>query len=133
MTPTLTRQTIHQDLLKSCLGDRLSESDALLWMVLLHTHTIQVRADAIAGANGIPPSIAALTQRGAAEVVARVWSEMKPDEVERANYVYWYRLFNTQTPYEVIEDVPEALLPRLVELRDTLMRDSRVAGVAAED
>jgi hypothetical protein len=133
MTPTLTRQTIHQVLLKSCLGDRLSESDALLWMVLLHTHTIHVRADAIAGANAIPPSFPALTQRGAAEIVARVWSEMKPQQVERANYVYWYQQFNTQTPYEVIEDVPEALLPRLVELRDTLMRDSRVASVEAED
>jgi hypothetical protein len=57
-------QTIHQELLKSCVGNPLSESDALVWMVLLHTHTIHLKTDAIAGANGVSLSFPALTRRG---------------------------------------------------------------------
>jgi hypothetical protein len=102
-------------------------------MVLLHTHAIHLRLDAIAGANGLPSSFAALTQRGAAEVVANVWSELKPQQDQRSKYVYWYWQYNTQTPYEVLEDVPDAVLPRLVELRDALARDPRVARVEPEN
>jgi hypothetical protein len=58
---------------------------------------------------------------------------LKPDQVERADYDYWYWQFNTQTSYEVLQNIPEALLARLVELRETLMCDSHVASVEPED
>jgi hypothetical protein len=111
----------------------LTELDALLWMVLLHTHEIRLRPGAVSSSNGEPLSFAALTQRHAGEVMAGIWSDFYPDPGDRGNYAYWYRQYNTQTPYEVLEDVPAPLLPRLTELRAALSRDPRVAAVVPED
>jgi hypothetical protein len=62
-----------------------------------------------------------------------LWSERKPNDAERSSYVYWYHQYSGRTPYEVFSDVPDALLPRLIELRDALASDPRVATVVPDE
>jgi hypothetical protein len=131
--PTL--ETAHEELLRSVLRGPLTEEDALLWMVLLHTHAIHLRPGTIlegCGNNGtdgpivLPPE----TQRGVASVMAALWPNRSD---ERADYIYWYWQYNTRVPYEVLSDVPADLMPRLLKLRDLLAQDPRVAAVVEDD
>jgi hypothetical protein len=129
---TLTRETLHQKLLKDSISGKPTEADTLLWMVLLHTHQIHLRPEVVAGVNGAILDFPAITQRHAAEVAAQLWKELYPADREKADYTYWYWRYNTETPYEVVEDIPDALRPRLLQLRDLLGRDSRIAAVTPE-
>jgi hypothetical protein len=133
MTATLTKENIHRELVRSCVAGRLTEADALVWMVLLHTHTIRLQPGVVTGADPGLTEFPALTQRGAAAVVADLWADLKDRQDKCSDYTYWYHQYNSQVPYEVIEDVPDSLQPRLAELREGLARDSRVASVAPED
>jgi hypothetical protein len=134
MTATLVRDSLHRDLLRNCVGSRFSEPDALLWMVLLHTHEIRMKPGAATNSNGSPvTAFAAITQRHAAQVVAELWSERRPTDIERSSYAYWYHQYNSRTPYEVFSDTPESLVARLIELREVLASDPRVDAVVPED
>src|SRR5438046_2116561 len=96
-----TIESAHEDLLRGVLREPLTEADALLWMVLLHTHTIRLRPGAVREWRGEeaagPVELAAQTQRGVASVMAALWPDRSD---ERANYIYWYWQYNTQVPYE---------------------------------
>src|SRR5271167_3403318 len=100
MKSTLARDSLHSDLLQACIGTiPLSEPDALLWMVLLHTHHIRTRLGTATSRNGKPViDFPAVTQRHAAEIVAGFWSERHPEDRQRSGYQYWYHAFNTRTP-----------------------------------
>jgi hypothetical protein len=131
MNTALTRENAHATLLRDLLGERIAEDDALLWMVLLHTHEIHMRPDALAEAwpNGQVAVLPAETQRGVASIIASLW----PDRDDpRAQYVYWYILFNTRTPYETLDAVPDELKRHLLQLRDSLAADPRVIAVVEE-
>lgn len=140
----LNPRNAHFELVRNSLKAGLAESDALLWMVLLHTHEIHVRADFVekpwrdhqeGGAVVFP----ALTQRGVAAVVAKLWLETKLKKKSqgkaepRTNYIHWYWEYNTRVPYEIVEQVPAGLRPRLEELRAILEQDPRVFAVVPED
>jgi hypothetical protein len=134
MTTTLVRDNLHRDLLRDCIGVRFSEPDALLCMMVLHTHEITMKPGTATSGNGRPLTvIPAITQRHAAEVVAALWAEGHPDDSLRSSYAYWYHQYNNRPTHELFSDVPESLLPRLIELRDALARDPRVAAIAAEE
>ncbi len=105
----------------------MTEDEALLWMVLLHTHAVHLRPGVVADE---PVILHPETQRGAAQVIADLWPNR---EDERAGYIFWYSLYNTRTPFEVLEAVPRDLMPQLVRLRNTLAQDPRVAAVVEED
>jgi hypothetical protein len=97
------------------------EVDALLWMVIFHLHTVYLRAPMSGITQPVP-----LTDRGTAMVIAEAW----PDpEDERADYTYWYRKYALNTPYESIDDVRPEHLERVLELRDRLRGEPRVADV----
>ena len=139
----LRPDTAHEELVRAAVDGRLSEEDALVWMVLLHTHEMHLQADAVcdswrshAGAGHVV--LAAQTRRVVAAVIASLWKELmekrgQPPDEQRSNYAYWYWQYSTRVPYEVIEAVPTELLPRLQEFRDVLARDPRVLAVVAED
>jgi hypothetical protein len=135
MPTQTTKENVHEELLSNVLQRPLAEYDALLWMVLLHTHAIHLRSGVLsdgwtAGRNGENVVLPAITQRHAASVIAALWQRR---DDERAKYVYWYRQFNTRTPYEVLDDVPEEMKADLVKLRALLAADPRVAAVVEED
>lgn len=131
----LTKENAHAELLRSVLPRPLTEEDALLWMVLLHTHVIHLRSGVLTihRENGQTEEITVLpphTQRGVASAIAALW----PDRTdERANYVYWYFEYNTRTPYEALDVVPEEQRTRLLELRCLLASDPRIAAIVEDD
>ena len=109
----------------------------MLWMALVHTHHIRMRPGASPGGDGRPHAdFPALTQRNAADIIAGLWSEHHPHDRQRSDYRYWYHVFNTQTPYEVFEDIPEQVRPRFMELRRASQgparRGSRARGVIGD-
>ena len=133
--PQITKKTARIELLRSVLPSPLTEEDALLWMVLLHTHEIHLRPSVLSSRrNGEQVEetvvLPAETQRGAASVIAALWPNRKD---ERANYVYWYWQYNTRTPYEVLDAVPEDQRTRLFKLRNLLASDPRIAAIVEED
>ena len=139
----LRPDTAHEELVRTAANGRLTEEDALVWMVLLHTHEMHLQTDAVCDswrshtADG-HAILAAHTQRGVAAVIASLWKVMKgkrgrPSDDQRSDYAYWYGQYNTRVPYEVIDSVPADLLHRLQELRDLLARDPRVIAVVPED
>jgi hypothetical protein len=138
----LTPATAHTDLLRTALGGKLTEEDALLWMVLFHTHEIHLLAAAVDESwnrhakDGVV-KLAAHTQRGVAEVVAELWAEIKTkrgrDVDPRSAYTYWYWQYNRSGPYETMESVPVELRQRLEELRSRLAQDPRVVAVTPEE
>ena len=103
-------------------------------MLLLHTHAIHLKPGAIAAdgqdLGSDPVILPAETQRGAAEIMASLW----PDRNDaHAQYGYWYKLYNSRTPYETLHDVPEPMKTQLLVFREALARDPRVAAVVEED
>jgi hypothetical protein len=118
----------HRELLHDVISAQLTEEDALLWMVLIHTHEIHLRVPMLGDALGVT-TLAPATQRQAASVIAALW----PDRAsQQAEYTFWYREYQLKTPYEDISDVPPHLLARLVQLREALLQDPRVASVVEE-
>jgi hypothetical protein len=122
----------HLDLLESILKAPLTEEDALLWMILLHTHHIHLRASSAANGSNLEDRaeiLGPLTHRGAAEVIAGLW----PDRAdERGKYTFWYQQYNTRTPYEDLSQVPQEMMPRLFELRNLVAQDPRVRTVVED-
>jgi hypothetical protein len=128
-------KTARAELLRGVLSGPLTEEDALLWMVLLHTHAIHLRPGVLSSQGdgeqaGEIAVLPAETQRGAASIIAALWPDRSD---ERANYAYWYFQYNTRTPYEVLDAVPEDQRTRLFQLRHLLAGDPRVTAIVEED
>lgn len=113
MTETTLQTPTHGDLLKDFLTSPFSEEETLEWMVIHHTHHIRLRP--IRGAQ--PVALAALTQRGAAAVIAALWPDR---DDQRSEYTFWHKNFITRTPYEVLGAIPQELIPALQEKLDRL-------------
>lgn len=124
----MLKNEVHLELLRSIAPVLSNEHEALLWMTLLHTHEIHLNEPIIADCPNTT-IIPALTQRSAAEVIARLWADRKS---RKSDYTYWYFLWNQEMPYEDIEDAPDELTSQLFNLRDKLSSDSRVAQVVVE-
>src|SRR5262249_11114618 len=93
----LEQKTAHEELVRSALNGRLTEADALVWMVLLHTHKIELRSDAVCEPwrqheeSGFV-TLEADTRRGVASVIASLWKELKgkrqnPPDEQRCAYL----------------------------------------------
>jgi len=135
----LSLESAHEELVREAIGGRLTEEDALLWMVLLHTHSVQIWSEFVEepwqrhaqdGNVLLHPG----TQRQVASVIAALWGKIKqkrtrPLDETRSRYLHWYYEFNTRVPYETVAEVPAQLRKRLDELRDLLARDPRVFAV----
>jgi hypothetical protein len=131
----LNKYNVRAELLRSVLSGPLMEEDALLWMVLLHTHALHLHPGVLSSHNhGEKPEeilvLPAQTRRVAASDIAALW----PDRTdERANYLYWYHQYSTQTPYEALDEVPEDQRTRLLQLRRLLASDPRVVAINEEE
>jgi hypothetical protein len=97
-----------------------SDEDALALVILLHTHRIHWKVE-----------VPALTQRDASAAVADAWSDRKDNE--RTNYMHWYRRFNLETPFEVVEDIVQPWAERVDALRRKLEAHPKVLSVESED
>jgi hypothetical protein len=117
-------------LIADILGTPLNEEDALVVMILLHTHGIGLTRPVLSDPPGVT-DLAAITQRHAAEVVAGLWPDRA--DPDRTNYAWWYWRFNTQVPFESIDDVPHPCRGRVKDLRRRLEGHPLVACVRSED
>ncbi len=136
----LNPDTAHVELLRSVAGSRLTDSNALLWMVLFHTHEIRIRSECIESewrrceADGMVV-LHAGTQRWVADVVAEVWKEKRKvsSDDPRGDYGHWYWRYNAEVPYELAAQIPEHQMALLSELRERLSQDPCVVAVLPED
>jgi len=125
----MTTDDVHNVLASAALGSEPTDEDALALMILLHTHRISLHDLALRDRPGVT-ELEPIAQRHAAEVIATVW----PDRTDRrkTDPLHWYMLFNTRTPYEVVEDIP-ADWARLVEtLRGVVGAHGAVRGLEPE-
>jgi len=131
----MTRQNSglsHLDVLESILKGPLTETEALLWMILLHTHQIHLRGSPAANGpatDGHAEVLSPLTHRGAADVIAALWPDR---DDERGKYVFWCGQYNTRTAYADLSAVPKEIMPRLLELRDLLALHPPVRAVVED-
>ena len=134
-------ETAHTELARAAMEGRLNEEDALVWMVLLHTHEIHLHGRSTEDAlrrherNGVV-SLSAHTQRGVAAAIAELWAEIKHKRGQhsgdqRTRYEHWYWEFNTRG-YESVENIPARMKSRLEELRVLLTQDPRVVAVVPD-
>ena len=121
-----------EELLGTILKQPFSEEDALVWMILLHTHQFCLRnlAAEPEGTNQRETRLAPLTQRCAGEVIAHFWPDRSD---ERANYYYWYKLYNTKTPFEDLTELSPNLMARLVQFRDLLAKNPQIQAIVEEE
>jgi len=116
---TLTREAFLQD---------PSATNAQALIILLHTHHIYLNGPCLADRPAVT-ELSALTQRDAAQVVASIW----PPATDRLTASDLYFLFNQETPYEVIDDVPEKWNQRIETLRQKILQHPLVHSVKPED
>jgi hypothetical protein len=130
----MTKYQIHKSLTHAVLSRETEADDVSLYMALLHTHDIYLKAgvvldDVVVNDASKPLLLPAITRRHAAEVVSALWS---PDD-EKGQAEHWYWLFCKRTPYEVLSEVPSAGLARMMELKALLLSDPRVEAVVESD
>jgi hypothetical protein len=123
-------EDVHARLAIEILHSHVNEDDALALMILFHTHRIRLNAPVLDDRPGIT-EIAAITQRHAAEVMAAAWPDR--DDSHRTDRLYWYYQFNSQTPYEVVDDVPRDWMIRVQRMRDNLSNVPMIRAIEPDD
>ena len=120
--------TLHEELLRDVLQQPLNEEGALLWMMLLHSHSIRLRAPLLADLPG-GTDLHGLTWNGAADVIAKLW----PDRTDqRADPNYWFWEIHSRRYPESARDLPPEMYQRLLQLREQLAAHPDVASVIEE-
>jgi hypothetical protein len=126
----MKKQDILESIALSVLSREDLEEELLMFMVLLHTHDIQLKRgilleDAHQADPSLPIVLRAVTHRHAASIVASLW----PRNDKRGAYEYWYAQYNTATPYEVVSDIPPAQLRRLDSMKERVLKDHRIEAL----
>lgn len=113
---------LYTTLITQSLRDVRDEEELLLWMLLIHTYEIHLKAAVI---EDFPESLVMplATQRYAAEVLSSIW----PEQGEKRSANYWYRRFQL-----LIGDPKTAIVARRAQLDDlaaSLQGNEQVAKV----
>lgn len=117
---------IHRELLRKHVSDATDENELLLWMVLIHTHSIRLAVPCIQEAPELK-IVEPASQRAAAGTISDLWS--RREDKERASYVYWYRAYQLKTPYETMDAVPPEVAARIEQLRQKVESDPMVESL----
>jgi hypothetical protein len=126
----MTSLDVHETLGRFLIEESLGETDMLAVMLLFHTHRIRFSRPVLNDRPGVY-EVAAITQRHAAEAAAAIW--ISRADKAMTDPAYWFSLFNSKTPYEVIEDIPAAWMQRLNTLKSRLLEHPDVEEVTRED
>lgn len=126
----MTLPKLYRDLGVFMLGDTPDEDDGLAVMLLLHTQHLWFARPLMEDRPGIT-ELCATTQRHAAEVVADAWPDWTAPE--KKQYAHWYWLFNTRTPYEVVDGMPDGWVVRLTAMKAKLTQHPEVTQITSED
>ena len=123
----MSRDQIRQALAAYVLGRKPNDQEALALMLLLHTHHFWVESRADDGFAEWD----ALTQRHAATTSPAVGPDIA--DAQRTAPYYWFSRFNDETPYEVVEDMPEPWLALVLTLKQRLLGHPDIERIEPED
>ncbi|HEY9422993.1 MAG TPA: hypothetical protein VIW92_16395 [Thermoanaerobaculia bacterium] len=129
----MNKLDVYKRILRDTVGDDMPLEDALLHMVVLHTHSIVPRPDVpiddvLPGRGERRIVLAPLTRTHLAELVASLWG--KHDERGRVDF--WFSSYGRLTPYELFTDVPSDLWERAIIARDNVAQHDLVAELIEE-
>ena len=102
----MKKLNVYKTVLRDAVSSQMDQTDVLLHMVVLHTHSIVVSPtvpvdDVRPETPGGQIVLAPLTRNHVAEVTAALFAPGK----ERRAPSFWYWSFCQTTPYEVFDDV----------------------------
>jgi len=121
---------LHGRLVRDTFGRRLTDSDAFLLFVLLHSYRIVLSGPVLTDRPAVQ-EVAAHTQRGVSEALASAWAGTSD---ERANPYFWYYRWNGDWgSYGHAERLSLAEVERLGQLRMELERHPLVSRLEPVD
>lgn len=125
----LSIQSIHEEMTRGHVADFTDAQELFDWMVLLHTHKVQLVS---ACPEDSPTAIVyGATQRGVASLAAKLWGNR--EDKERTRYEHWYKRYSMEGQYESIDSVPPEMLKRIEVLRQRLLSNPLVKAVIPEE
>ena len=109
------------------------ENDILACMIMLHTQdifvTLECEMNDVVWPVGEPHKLCAITHCHASEVVAAALGH----ESEQGIIDLWYSTYCTRTPFELLEDVPEPWMGRVLNAMTCVKGHPLVETVADAD
>jgi hypothetical protein len=124
---------VYRQILRDVIHDDTALEDALLYIVVLHTHSITLRPGVTvedgppnAGGHGIV--LAPLTRNHLAELVSSLWESRD----QRANPGFWYSAYCRLTPYELFEDLPDSMRDSATAAKRTIETHDLVEKLVQE-
>ncbi len=110
----MTRNEVYVNIARNVLTHLPpAEESVLACMITLHTHDI-ILADSCNPTDmtsvGERRKLSAVTRRHAAEIVAAATG----NATDQPTIDYWYARYSSRTPYEVVEDLPQALMSQVL-------------------
>jgi len=122
----LSINSIHRELIQNHVSNRSDSDELLLWMVLLHTHTMHLKTACLADAPGVT-AIHPITQRSTAIVAADLWANR--NDREKTSPEFWYRVYQIDSPWETMSSVPTDKAAKIGLLRQRLETEPLVKAV----
>ncbi len=128
----MTRHDLLVEVAKNALA-RLPVGDksVLACMIVLHTHNLMLNA--CCALDDMDPhaerKLHAITRRHAAEVVASALGN--PDQPSVMDY--WYAKYVSDTPYEVVERIPEPIVRTLTMAKAEMLKHPLVHEIIEEE
>lgn len=103
----MNQNDLYRELLRDLGVIKLPPRDALWFAVVLHTHRITLRADVELDEcqeddEPGPISLLPISTSHAAELFSSLW----PKADERGQMSFWYFLYQSVTPYELLSEIP---------------------------
>ena len=108
------------------------EESVLACMLVLHTHDLLLadgfRPSDLAISAGVA-KLHAVTRRHAAEIVAAALGQA----ADQGAMDYWYAKYSTESPYEVIDSVPQPLLDRVLACQSVMTHSPLLQDIVPSD
>ena len=119
----LTKDNAHKALSSAVVPRLWTQEEALLWMVLIHTHEVHLRPGVLVDDDGSEvrdevPVLPPTTQHMASEILASLWRGS--EDARLRNPIYWYRKYTDLGPIEDIADANASIRRGVGALRNKL-------------
>jgi len=130
-------EEVYENIYRSAFSSKhLTEEDYYLLFYLMHNYYIELIKPGIVSNNPSLTRILALTQRGAASIIAMIWSDIHQEvskNIEQSSYRYWYYKWNGDWHGEDrFGKLSTAEEKRLEELIEMLLQNELVSSVILE-
>lgn len=124
---------VYKQILRDIIHDDTDLEDVLLYMVVLHTHSMILRSSVTvedgpknSGERGIV--LAPFTRNHLAELVSSFWGTSN----QFGDVEFWHSSYCRLTPYELFGDVPDNLRDRATAAKNTIENHDLVEKLVEE-